>query len=117
MKNKQMVEKVLNAVKESGHGYRVLSESHGIPVHIRIDGWGDVWTTTATFKFGNKFYKKNYSELCKKLSVTPTPKKESKYQELEKRVQKLEEAVAYLESCLLDDSMSEHFKDGIYVSK
>lgn len=94
MNKKQLAENVIKAVKESGKLYQVLDGDLDKPKHIRIDGWGDIWPSTSTFRHGNKWYRKDYKKLCQMLSVEPakTPKSET-----QKRMELLEENYCYLE--------------------
>lgn len=100
MNKKQTAENVMKAVKESGKIYTILDGDETKARHIRIAGWGDIWPSTATFRHGKKWHKKNYKALCKLLSVDPVEASKNKNkasEELTKRINDLEEYCAFLE--------------------
>lgn len=99
MNKKQLAENVMKAVKDSNLSYKILDGDEEKPKHIRIDGWGDVWPSTATFRHAGKWTRKNYSELCKKLSVVPA---KSKRTETAERIERLEEICAHMERRIED---------------
>lgn len=100
MNKKQLAEKVIKAVRASGKVYTILDGDETKPRHIRIDGWGDVWPSTSTFRHGKKWYRRNYKQLCALLSVSPeesTKRRNKSNTEIETRIKDLEEYCAFLE--------------------
>jgi hypothetical protein len=50
MNKKTQNKMIMDAVKSSGLSYKVLNELSGMPQHVRIVGFGDVYPSTGTWK-------------------------------------------------------------------
>ncbi len=46
---------------------RILEDGNFEWRHIRVDGFGDVWPSTGTFKQGSKWHKRNFERLISAL--------------------------------------------------
>ena len=100
MNKQEKIALVMNAVTKFGRPYTILDGNYKSAKHIRIEGWGDIWPTTGTFKKGKKFTRKNIPLLLKELGSDYTPKQKKPkvdIQALAKRLTELEEYVAHLE--------------------
>lgn len=97
MNKKLCAKMIMDSLKGSGRNYRVLNELNGSPQHVRIDGFGDVYPATGTWlDIENKWHRKDpesfVTAIAGKFKTAG-----SKTGKLEKRVNDLEEHVAWLE--------------------
>lgn len=84
---KQRAKQIMRAL--SGLEYTVLDDRSGTPIHVRVEGYGDIWPTTGTYrKYDGSKGKGVNGFLGKDCQEEP---------DLEKRVSDLEEYVAHLE--------------------
>lgn len=105
MNRKDKAAYIIEAIKLKGLKYEVLNENGGIPNHIRVSGFGDIWPTSATFKQGSTITRKNLDLLIQKLGLDkPAVKKEKSNREIiisqDKRLRLLEERICYLEASI-----------------
>ena len=86
---------IVNAVEGSGLEYKVLNVLNGKPQHIRIDGFGDVYPSTATWldKHGD-WHRKDLNGFIRAIDAVKINNTDD---DLVKRVTDLEEYCAHLE--------------------
>lgn len=104
MNKSQKIKLAIAAINQSGKSYQVLNELNGMPQHIRIAGFGDVYPATGTWiGVDKKWHRKDHdgfieAVLGKKVSAQQEkPKNTASRAKLEQRVNDLEEHVAWLE--------------------
>lgn len=83
MSKKERVALILKLLNEKGFGYEILSQSKGIPNHIRVKKFGDIWPSTGSFRKGGKLYKREYSKLVDLLGGEQPEQKKSNTQRIE----------------------------------
>lgn len=98
MNKKQRIKWIHKAINQSGKPYKILDEGPIGPRHIRVEGVGDIWPSTGTYSVKGNFKKGSPRTFLTMLGeIVDEPKKESKYEQLEKRVVGIEEYCAHLE--------------------
>lgn len=101
MNKREKAKYILKLVGDRGLSYEVLSKSGSTPNHIRVNGFGDIWPSTATHMINGKWYKKDLSHLIQALGGEAQSSKKSKamvlIEQLISRVEELESKVAFLE--------------------
>lgn len=99
MTRNERAQLIIDALKDRGFEYEVLNESGGIPNHVRVKGFGDIWPTSGTFKQGSKITRKNLNLLIEKLGFDENRPQHQPKRNVD-RITALEEKVCYLEAAL-----------------
>lgn len=104
MNKSQKIKLAISAIEKSGKSYQVLNELNGMPQHIRIAGFGDVYPATGTWiGTDKKWHRKDHDGFIEAVLGRKMPKPQDKAKntasraKLEQRVNDLEEHVAWLE--------------------
>lgn len=106
MNREERHNEVIKALKENDYNWETLDSNNGILIHIRVNGIGDIWPTSGTYRIGGRFYKKDFKGLIQritgKLPIKPEKKNNDQIiNELLKRVEDLEVEVVYLRDHVL----------------
>ena len=94
---------IIRKIEMCGFQFDILNETNGEIAHIRVNGFGDVWPSTGTFRRGRTWYKRKPGLLIKMLEEASeqkprkiTGKRASKV-DLQKTVDEVTERLTLLE--------------------
>ena len=89
---------ILKAIKSKYPEFKILDGDELSPKHIRVEGFGDVWPATGTYRIGKEYFRNNPKALL--IALGQEHKPAGGKPSLSQRVQELEEYCAWLENRL-----------------
>lgn len=90
---------ILNLIQKHRPNYQILDGDDSQPWHVRIDGFGDVWPATGTYRIGKEIHRNDVKGLIRALTGNKSFV-EFGQPTISQRVQELEEYCSWLENRL-----------------
>lgn len=98
-KKLERAKEILNLIHKHKPNYQILDGDESEPRHVRIDGFGDIWPATGTYRIGKQIHKNDTKGLIRAITGNKSYIEFGK-PTISQRVQELEEYCAWLENRL-----------------
>lgn len=69
MSKKERNKKVRHLLKSVNAEYTILDRNDDEWRHVRVNGFGDIWPNTGTYRQGSAWHKRNYTKMITALEI------------------------------------------------